>query len=353
MEPKLDRQRVQDFARKLFGHYTSGILTLLVHVGHRTGLFEAAAKGPGTSQDIADRAGLHERYVREWLAAMATGGVIDYDPASGTFTLPPEHAACLTGTSSRNLAAGSQNLPMLGKRLPRVIESFRNGGGVSYSEYRPDFTEAQDASWRLLYDGLLIKSFLPAVKGLPERLKAGIRVADIGCGTGHAVNVMAREYPASRFIGYDFGEDAIARARAEAREMGLGNARFEVLDVTRLAPEPKFDLITSFDAIHDQRDPAAVLRRIAGALAPDGIYFMMEPKASSRLEENIGNPFAPYIYGMSVLHCMTVSLAEGGAGLGTAWGEQVARRMLGEAGFGSVEVTDAPGPQNSIYVCRL
>jgi 2-polyprenyl-3-methyl-5-hydroxy-6-metoxy-1,4-benzoquinol methylase len=353
MEPKLDRQRVQDFARKLFGHYTSGILTLLVHVGYRTGLFEAAAKGPGTSQDIADRAGLHERYVREWLAAMATGGIIDYDAASGTFTLPPEHAACLTGTSSRNVAAGSQNLPMLGKRLQRVIESFRNGGGVSYSEYRPDFTEAQDASWRLLYDGLLIKSFLPAVKGLPERLKAGIRVADIGCGTGHAVNVMAREYPASRFIGYDFGEDAIARGRAEAREMGLGNARFEVLDVTRLAPEPKFDLITSFDAIHDQRDPAAVLRRIAGALAPDGIYFMMEPKASSRLEENIGNPFAPYIYGMSVLHCMTVSLAEGGAGLGTAWGEQVARRMLGEAGFGSVEVTDAPGPQNSIYVCRL
>ena len=353
MEPKLDRQRVQDFARKLFGHYTSGILTLLVHIGHQTGLFEAAATGPGTSREIADRAGLNERYVREWLAAMATGGIVEYDPASGAFTLPLEHAACLTGTSSRNLAAGSQSLPMLGKRLPRVIESFRNGGGVSYSEYRPDFTEAQDASWRLLYDGLLIKSFLPAAKGLPERLKAGIRVADIGCGTGHAVNVMAHEYPASRFVGYDFGEDAIARARAEAREMGLGNTRFEVLDVTQLEPEPKFDLITSFDAIHDQRDPAAVLRRIGGALAPDGIYFMMEPKASSRLEENIGNPFAPYIYGMSVLHCMTVSLAEGGAGLGTAWGEQLARRMLGEAGFGSVEVTDAPGPQNSIYVCRL
>ena len=353
MEPKLDRQRVQDFARKLFGHYTSGILTLLVHIGHQTGLFEAAAKSPGTSREIADRAGLNERYVREWLAAMATGGIVEYNPASGAFTLPPEHAACLTGTSSRNLAAGSQSLPMLGKRLPRVIESFRNGGGVSYSEYRPDFTEAMDASWRLLYDGLLIKSFLPAAKGLPERLKAGIRVADIGCGTGHAVNVMAHEYPASRFVGYDFGEDAIARARAEAREMGLGNTRFEVLDVTQLEPEPKFDLITSFDAIHDQRDPAAVLRRIGGALAPDGIYFMMEPKASSRLEENIGNPFAPYIYGMSVLHCMTVSLAEGGAGLGTAWGEQLARRMLGEAGFGSVEVTDAPGPQNSIYVCRL
>ena len=352
-EVKLDRQRVQDFARKLFGHYTSGILTLLVHVGHKTGLFEAVAKGPGTSREIADRAGLDERYVREWLAAMATGGIVEYDAASGAFTLPREHATCLTGTSSRNLAAGSQSLPMLSKRLPRIEECFRSGGGVPYSEYRPDFTEAMDASWRLLYDGLLIKGFLPVAKGLPERLKAGIRTADIGCGTGHAVNLMAREYPASTFVGYDLGEDAIARARAEAREMGLPNARFEARDVARLAPEPKFDLITSFDAIHDQRDPAAVLRRIAAALAPDGIYLMVEPKASSRLEENIGNPFAPYIYGMSVLHCMTVSLAEGGAGLGTAWGEQLARRMLGEAGFGSIEVTDAPGPQNSIYVCHL
>ncbi len=353
MDQKPDRQRVQDFARKLFGHYTSGILTLLVQVGHKTGLFEAAAKGPGTSQEIADRAALNERYVREWLAAMATGGVVEYDAASGVFTLPPEHAACLTGTSSRNLAGGSQTLPMLSKRLPQIIECFRAGGGVPYSEYRPDFTEAMDASWRLLYDGLLIKGFLPAAKGLPERLKEGIRAADIGCGTGHAVNLMAREYPASSFAGYDLGEDAIVVARAEAREMGLTNAAFEVLDVTRMPADPKFDLITSFDAIHDQRDPATVLRRVAGALAPGGVYLMVEPKASSQLEENIGNPFAPYIYGMSVLHCMTVSLAAGGAGLGTAWGEQLARRMLGDAGFTTVEVVDAPGPQNSIYICRL
>ena len=352
MEAKLDRQRVQDFARKLFGHYTSGILTLLVAIGHRTGLFEAVAKGSGTSEEIASRAGLSERYVREWLAGMATGGIVEYDAASKTFTLPPEHAACLTGRSSRNLAAGSQMLPMLGKRLDRVVESFHAGGGVSYEEYRPDFTESMDASWRLLYDGLLIKGFLPAAKGLPERLQQGIRVADIGCGTGHAVNLMAREYPASTFTGYDFGEDGITRARAEAREMGLGNARFETLDATRLPSEPKFDLITTFDAIHDQRDPAAALERIAGALAADGVYLMVEPKASSNLEDNIGNPVAPYIYGMSVLHCMTVSLAEGGAGLGTAWGQQTARRMLAEAGFTSIEVVDAPGPQNSIFVCR-
>ncbi|HEX9819580.1 MAG TPA: class I SAM-dependent methyltransferase [Methylomirabilota bacterium] len=329
------------------------MLTLMVDIGHRTGLFEAAAKGPGTSQQIADRAGLDERYVREWLGAMATGGIMEYDPGSRSFVLPAEHAVCLTGTSSRNLAGNSQGLAMLAKRLAAVTTCFRTGGGVPYSEFRPDFTDFMDASWRLLYDGLLIKGFLPAAQGLPERLAAGIRVADLGCGTGHAINVMAKEYPSSDFVGCDIAADAIERARAEAHAMALPNARFEIRDVTRLPDERTFDLITSFDAIHDQRDPAAVLRSAAAALAPDGIYLVVEPKASSRLEENVGNPFAPWIYGVSVLHCMTVSLAEGGAGLGTAWGEHTARRYLAEAGFTSVEAVDAPGPQNTIYVCRV
>lgn len=352
MEQQPDRKRVQEFARKLFGHYTSGMLTLMVDIGHRTALFEAAAKGPATSDHIAERAGLNERYVREWLGAMVTGGIMDYDAPSRTFALPLEHAVCLTGTSSRNLASNSQGLSMLARRLSRVAECFKTGGGVPYSEFRPDFTDYMDASWRLIYDGLLIKGFLPAAKGLPERLTAGIRVADLGCGTGHAINLMAREYPRSTFIGYDIAQDAIERARAEAASMGVTNARFEVSDVTRLPSDPKFDLITSFDAIHDQRDPAAVLRSAAQALAPDGIYFALEPRAASKLEENIGNPFAPWLYGSSVLHCMTVSLAEGGTGLGTAWGEQTARQYLADAGFTSIEVVDAPGPQNSIYICR-
>jgi 2-polyprenyl-3-methyl-5-hydroxy-6-metoxy-1,4-benzoquinol methylase len=352
MEQQLDRALVQQFARKLFGLYTSGILTLMVDIGHRTGLFEAL-QGGGTSAQIAARAGLDERYVREWLGAMATGDIAQYDADSGIFTLPPEHALCLTGSSSRNLAPGSQMLAMLARHVDGVGECFRGGGGVPYSAFRPDFTEAADASWRLLYDGLLIKGFLPLAKGLPERLERGIRVADIGCGTGHAINVMARQYPNSSFVGYDFGEDAITRARAEAAEMGLENAGFEVLDVTQLPPKPKFDLITSFDSIHDQRDPATTLGRVAEALAPDGTYFMVEPRASSKLEENIGNEFAPYIYGVSVLHCLTVSLAEGGMGLGTAWGEQTARRMLEAAGFTAIEVVDAPGPQNTIYICKV
>jgi SAM-dependent methyltransferase len=352
METAPDRKRVQEFARKLFGHYTSGMLTLMVDIGDRTGLFEAAAKGAGTSEQIADRAGLDERYVREWLGAMATGGIMEFEPASRTFALPPEHAACLTGSSSRNLAANSRALAMLAQRLPAVAACFERGGGVPYAEFRPDFTDYMDASWRLLYDGLLIRGFLPAAKGLPERLAAGIRVADFGCGTGHAVNLMAKEYRRSDFVGYDIASDAIDRARAEAQALALPNARFEVRDVTALPPARAFDLITSFDAIHDQRDPAAVLRSAATGLAPDGVYLMVEPRASSNLAENIGNPFAPWIYGMSVLHCMTVSLAEGGAGLGTAWGEETARGFLADAGFTSVEAVDAPGPQNTIFICR-
>ena len=352
MDQTPDRKRVQEFARKLFGHYTSWMLTLMVDIGHRTGLFEALARGAGTSRQIADRASLDERYVREWLGAMATGGIVEYDPAPATFALPPEHAACLTGTSSRNLAANSQVLAMLARRLGAVTECFKQGGGVPYSEFRPDFTAYMDASWRLLYDGLLIRGFLPAAKGLPERLAAGIRVADLGCGTGHAINLMAREYPRSEFVGYDVAADAIERAQAEAWAMALPNARFEVCDVTRLPAGAPFDLVTSFDAIHDQRDPAAVLRSAAAALAPDGIYFMVEPRAGSNLADNLGNPFGPWLYGMSVLHCMTVSLAEGGAGLGTAWGEQTARQYLTAAGFTSIEAVAAPGPQNTIYVCR-
>jgi SAM-dependent methyltransferase len=222
---------------------------------------------------------------------------------------------------------------------------------VPYSEFRPDFTDYMDASWRLLYDGLLVKGFLPVVKGLPERLAEGVRVADLGCGTGHAINLMAREYPRSDFVGYDISEEAIERARAEARGIGLANARFEVADVARL-PDGQFDLITSFDSIHDQRDPAAVLRSAAASLAPGGVYLAIEPRASSKLEENVQNPFAPWMYGVSVLHCMTVSLAVGGVGLGTVWGEQTARRMLDEAGFRSVEAVPAPGPQNTIFICR-
>jgi ubiquinone/menaquinone biosynthesis C-methylase UbiE len=190
------------------------------------------------------------------------------------------------------------------------------------------------------------------VDGLAEHLKQGLRVLDIGCGTGHAMNILAREFPNSRFYGYDIAEDAIESARAEAKKMHLTNSSFELVDVTYLPSEPKFDVITAFDAIHDQKAPESVLRSANQALAPEGTFLMIEFKFSSNVEDNVKNAFAPLYYGISLMHCMPVSLAVGGTGLGTIWGEQTARQLLAEAGFKLVKVLDVPGPQNCIFVCK-
>jgi SAM-dependent methyltransferase len=347
----IDEALVEQFAGKLIGLYSGAMLTLMVDLGHRTGLFTAAARGAASSEEMADRAGLDERYVREWLGAMVTGGIVDYHPASRTYELPAERALCLTGGGSANLAPLAQVATFLGKHVEQVTSAFRNGGGVPYEMFRPEFTGVMDAMGRGTFDELLIDAWLPLAPGLTDRLAAGARVADIGCGTGHAVVLMAQAYPASTFVGYDLAEDAIGRARGEAAAAGLDNVHFEVCDAAQLAVDDPFDVVFTLDAIHDQVDPAAVLARIHAALAPGGSYLMVEPAASSNLEDNLANPIAPFMYTVSTLHCMTVSLAHGGAGLGTVWGEQRARQMLADAGFGAVAVHPAPGsPLNAIFV---
>jgi ubiquinone/menaquinone biosynthesis C-methylase UbiE len=343
---------VKQFAGKLLNIYTGGVLTKLIDIGYEVGLFEASKRGPGTSDELSERSGLNERYVREWLGAMTTSGIYSYDPESKRYTLPEEHAALLTGDSAQNLCPHSQMINHFGTHLPRLVECFRAGGGIPYSAYRPAFTQCMDDLWRRIYDQQLLSGFIGVVEGLPERLRQGLRVLDIGCGTGHAMNILAWEFPSSRFYGYDIAEDAIERARAEAKKMNLTNSSFELVDVTYLPSEPKFDVITAFDAIHDQKAPESVLRSANQALAPDGTFLMIEFKFSSNVEDNIKNAFAPLYYGISLMHCMPVSLAVGGTGLGTVWGEQTARQLLAEAGFKSVKVLDVPRPQNCIFVCK-
>jgi 2-polyprenyl-3-methyl-5-hydroxy-6-metoxy-1,4-benzoquinol methylase len=348
----LDESRIEQFAGQVFGLYVGGMMTYMVDLGYRTGLFDAAAAGPATSDELAERAGLEERYVREWLGAMATGGIVEYDATNRSYTLPPEHAACLTGNGSSNLARFSQLVGHVGKHLAKIERAFRDGGGVPYEDFRPEFTDVMDVSSRNIFDEHLVAEVLP-LAGLSERLERGVRVADIGCGTGHALMLMARAYPASTFTGYDLADDAIARARAEADEAGVTNVHFEVRDVARLVVDEPFDVVCSFDTIHDQVDPVAVLNAIAAALVPGGTYLMVEPNVSSNLEDNIGNPLAPLVYSVSTLHCLTVSLAHGGAGLGTAWGEQKARDLLAGAGFVDVEVHPAPGdPLDGVFVAH-
>jgi SAM-dependent methyltransferase len=348
----LDGTRVEEFADRLLAIYTGSMLNYMIDIGHRTGLLAATAQRPATSDEIADRAGLNERYVREWLGATVTGGIVEYEPSDETYFLPPERAACLT-EGPMNLAPMAALHTHLGKHVHQVARAFREGGGVPYAAYRPEFTDVMDAIGRGSYDALLVSAYLPLIPGLRDQLAAGVRVADIACGTGHALVILARAFPASTFVGYDFDEGAIARARAEASGAGLRNVRFEVCDAARLEVARAFDVIFVFDAIHDQVDPAGVLAHIHNALAAGGWFVMKEPHAADTLEDNIDNPMAPILYSVSTLHCMTVSLAHGGAGIGTVFGERLARQMLTAAGFIDIQVHPAPGdPADALYVSR-
>ena len=347
-----DGSRVEAFAGHLMTILKGGLLSCMVDIGYRTGLFVAAAAGEATSEELAARAHLEERYVREWLGAMVTEGIVEYDPAAQTYRLPPEHAALLTGPMS--MAPIAQANTVLAKHVQQIVRVFEEGGGVPYAEFCPEFSEALDAMGRGPLDQFLVSGYLPLAPGLSEKLSAGARVAEFACGAGHALVLLARAFPASTFVGYDLDEGAITRARAEAAGAELSNVTFEVRDIARLRVDAPFDVVFMMDALHDQVDPRAVLARVREALAPHGLFFLREPHAADRLEDNVGNPTAPIMYSVSTLHCLTVSLAHGGAGIGTAFGEGLARTLLTEAGFVPPAIHPAPGtPFDAIYVTQV
>jgi 2-polyprenyl-3-methyl-5-hydroxy-6-metoxy-1,4-benzoquinol methylase len=349
---ELDQAKSEAFAERMIGILNDAALALVTSIGHRTGLFDVMADlPPSTSQQIADAANLNERYVREWLGAMVVGRIVEHDPEDGTYYLPQEHAAWLTRAASpNNIAVTAQFIPVLGMVEDGIVESFKHGGGLPYSAF-PRFHEvmAEDSGQTVV--AALADHILPLVPGLIERLEEGIDVLDVGCGSGRALNLMARTFPSSRFSGYDFSEEAIARARAEAQEHGTTNVRFELKDAAALDEKASYDLITTFDAVHDQADPAAVLKGIADALREDGAYLMQDIAGSSHAHKNMNHPIGPLLYTVSTMHCMTVSLSQGGEGLGTMWGEEKAREMLEEAGFKEVEVKQLPHDfMNSYYI---
>jgi SAM-dependent methyltransferase len=354
MSTVLDATRTQAFAEQALGIVNSGCLSLMLSVGHRTGLLDAlAALEPATSDRIAAAAGLNERYVREWLGAMVTGKIIEYDPAAHTYALPREHAASLTRAAGPdNLAEMAQIVAMLGQVESAIVDVFREGGGVDYSAFERFHTLMAESSQTTL-EGTLLTRTLPLVPGLVERLDAGIDVLDVGCGEGVAIRMMAQRFPRSRFVGFDISADAIATARAKAQAADLANARFQAQDAAAVSTPAAFDFITAFDAIHDQAAPRRVLRAVREALRPGGVFLMVDVATSSHLENNLGNPLTPFLFTVSTMHCMTVSLAQGGEGLGACWGEEKARELLAEAGFTSVDVSRVEGdPMNAYYVCQ-
>jgi SAM-dependent methyltransferase len=328
-------------------------VALLISIGHQTGLFDTlAALPPSTSSEIAVAAELNERYVREWLSGVAAAQIIEYEPETGKFALPGHHAPALTRAGGVNSVGNiAQLFSIIGEVEPKVVRCFREGGGVPYSDF-PRFHAVRAEESGAVVDASLLDTILPLVEGLPGLLQSGIDVADFGCGSGHAVNVMAKAYPASRFTGFDFAEAAIDAGRREAAEMGVErNAAFATQDVASLNLVDAFDLVTVFDAIHDQAQPARVLENIYRALRPGGLLLMVDIKASSRLEENFDLPWASLYYTTSLMHCMTVSLADGGAGLGSMWGHQLATSMLADAGFVRVDVQEVEtDPFNNYYI---
>ena len=331
----------EEFAERIAGAIDSASLAILLSIGHQTKLFDTLAQlPPATSQQIADAAGLNERYVREWLGGVVAGRIVEYDPTTQTYSLPRHRAAVLTHAAGPdNLARVAQFIPLLGEVEQKIIDCFSTGGGLPYSEY-PRFHKLMAEMSGEVFDAALVDVILPLFAGLPEQLRAGADVADIGTGSGHAINVMAQAFPASRFAGVDFSEEGLAVGAAEARRLGLANATFVQTDVANFDAIETYDVITVFDAIHDQAQPAKVLDNIYRALRPGGVLLMVDIKASTQLEDNVGAPLATYKYTVSTMHCMSVSLGLDGAGLGTCWGRQLAESMLADAGFGDVAVRE-------------
>lgn len=352
--PDVDAAVAQEFSERMFTLLNDASVVLLLSIGHQVGLFDRIAQlPPSTSAQVAVASALDERYVREWLDGLTVSGIVEHDPASSTYWLPAEHAAALTtAAGAENVARMAQFIPLLASVEPQVIDCFHTGSGVGYEAY-PRFHHLMAEDSAAVHDAGLLDLVVPMVPGMDAALVRGAVMADVGCGSGHAVNLLARAFPASQFVGFDFAEEAIAAARAEAESWGLTNAKFLVRDVAALDVHEEFDFVTAFDAIHDQAHPATVLANIAHALKPGGTFLMVDIQASSHVHENVEVPWAAFLYTVSLMHCMTVSLALGGDGLGTVWGEQTATRMLGEAGFTDIEVHNVEtDPFNSYYLAR-
>jgi SAM-dependent methyltransferase len=356
---ELDPARAEAFGQRMMRALNEAGTVVMVSVGHRTGLLDAMASLPASTADaIADAADLDRRYVREWLGAMVTSGIVEHDGEACTYWLPAEHAACLTRAAAPdNLAALTQFIPVIAGVEDDIVQCFREGGGVPYERYaRFHEVMAEDSGQSVL--PALEAHILPLVPGLVDRLREGVRVLDAGCGRGRALHLMAQLFPASQFVGYDLSREAIDWARAEADRLNLRNVEFHCRDLSSFADDAgaeagRYDLVTTFDAIHDQAQPRQLLAGINRALKDDGVYLAQDIAGSGSHAGDRDHPLGPLLYTLSCMHCMSVSLAQGGEGLGAMWGQPTAEAYFGEAGFSQIETHRLEhDPQNAYYVCR-
>jgi 2-polyprenyl-3-methyl-5-hydroxy-6-metoxy-1,4-benzoquinol methylase len=352
----MDHEKLKEFSKLVFGAFGGAMTSSMIYLGDRMGLFRALAEGGvATSQDLADRTGLDERWVREWLHQQGAAGVLEYE-GDGRFSLSEEGAVVLADETHPAFGGGFfSQLPALMAVVEKLPESFRSGRGLPYDALGPEGAVGIERGIAPWFRAMLVPMVLPRVEGVVETLEAGAKVADVGCGGGVALIEMARAYPNSEFHGFDISRHALARAEENRGEAGVSNVTFHHADEDPLPGDGSFSFVTTFDCLHDMADPALAMASIRQAIHDDGHWLIADIKAHESYEENVErNPMAPMMYGASVVTCMSSALSEpGGLGLGTlGFHESLARQMTAEAGFEHFEPLDLGHPVNAFYVVR-
>lgn len=331
---EIDREKAKQAAQRVVADVATAMHAAMNFIGDRLGLFKAMKDaGPLTIEQLAAKTGFSQRYLREWLSSMAAAQYLQYDPAAHTYLLTPEYAAALADENSPYFVGSYFQIVQATMSVaPKVADAFRTGKGVTQADYPQWMFEATERNSRPRYQYKLARKWIPAMPQVVERLGRGGTAADVGCGGGRAAILIAKAFPNARVVGYDLHAESIERARRNAAEAGVADrVSFEVANGTHL-PAGKFDLVTTFDVVHDSVDPVALMSSIRRALAPGGTYMVQEINISPNVEDNI-KPMGKLVYSVSTLYCMTTSLAHGGAGIGAAMGEPKARELATAAGF--------------------
>jgi SAM-dependent methyltransferase len=346
----VDQDRLNEFLHRFVGDLGATMAAGSVVVGDRLGLYRALAEKPQRPQELAERTGTAPRYVEEWLRGQAAGGYVEYDADAGVYSLSPEQAFALTDPDGPLYAPGAFQLALGALRAePEVVQAFRTGEGIGWHEHDQDVFAGCERFFRPGYIGNLLTSWLPALDGIEARLREGAKVADIGCGLGASTILMAGAYPRSAFTGFDYHEGSVTQARSRAADAGAG-ARFETASAQEFGGGP-YDLVTSFDCLHDMGDPLGAARHVHRSLTPDGTWMIVEPAAGDTVTDNL-NPVGRVYYSFSTFLCVPNALSqEGGYSLGAQAGENPIHRLASDAGFTRFRRV-AETPFNIVYEAR-
>lgn len=346
----VDPDRLNELLGKVVGDFGAAMSAALVSIGDRLGLYKALAAGPADSAAFARRAGIDERLGREWLLNQASGGYITYDPASDAYSLTEEQRAAFADEGGPAFMLGGYNIiASLHRDEPKVAEAFRNGKGLPWGAHDSCLFCGTERFFASTYRGSLVQSWIPSLPGVEARLRAGASVADVGCGHGASTLVMARAFPASTFVGFDFHPASIECARDRARHSGLANVRFEVADASAFpAPEGGYDLVACFDCLHDMGDPVACASRVFRALKPGGTWMVVEPAAGNTVAENL-NPVGRVFSAASAMICVPASQAFGGPAMGACAGPRRVQEVMRQGGFASAKLATGT-PFNHVHM---